>query len=235
MLEVTYNGSRGVHLYDIKNYNIPGSGNLYLGDPLKDPVSGNTALTYLNPQFSNDNNRGSNGDSYYNGVNVQVTTQRCPPQRSLVHHATTPSATRSTTSAPPSPRTPLVTSNSAIPTPSIQGWTTAAATSTSVIALVLAPIYKTPSFAGKPGILRQVLGSYQITGIYTVRSGTPFTFYDSTNNNSGYQVVRYNPISPVSQKVFKSIPANATNDAATSTLSPAPPLSRSTCPSAILR
>ena len=33
-----------------------------------------SALTYNNPHFSNDNNRGSNGDSYYNGVNVQFTT-----------------------------------------------------------------------------------------------------------------------------------------------------------------
>ncbi len=40
-----------------------------------------------------------------------------------------------------------------------------------------------------------------------MRTGTPFTFYDSTNNNSGYQVPRYNPVTPVTQHTFKSIPA----------------------------
>jgi hypothetical protein len=44
-----------------------------------------------------------------------------------------------------------------------------------------------------------------------MRTGTPFTFYDSTNNNSGYQVVRYNPVSPVKHTLFKSIPAGAPN------------------------
>ena len=46
VVEISYNGSRGVHLYDIKNYNIPGSGNLYLGDPIKDPISGKSALPH---------------------------------------------------------------------------------------------------------------------------------------------------------------------------------------------
>jgi hypothetical protein len=46
-----------------------------------------------------------------------------------------------------------------------------------------------------------------VNGIFTMRTGTPFTFYDSTNNNSGYQVVRYNPASPLTRTLFKSIPA----------------------------
>ncbi|MBE7158418.1 MAG: TonB-dependent receptor, partial [Rhodospirillales bacterium] len=75
ILEVAYNGSRGIHLYDIKNYNIPGGGNLYLGDPLTDADGNGPTLTYANPKYSNDNNRGSNGDSYYHAVNVQFQTQ----------------------------------------------------------------------------------------------------------------------------------------------------------------
>ncbi len=70
VVSVQYTGSRGVHLYDIKNYNGLGSGNALLGDPTSD-AAGNTALTRLNPQYSNINNRGSNGGSNYEGVNVQ--------------------------------------------------------------------------------------------------------------------------------------------------------------------
>src|SRR5262249_17436154 len=69
MVSVQYTGSRGLHLYDIKNFNGYGSGNVMLGDPVKDPVSGKSKLTRLNPQFSNINNRGSNGDSYYQAMN----------------------------------------------------------------------------------------------------------------------------------------------------------------------
>jgi hypothetical protein len=74
MFSVQYVGARGLHLYDIKNYNGLGSGNVLLGDPVVDPTTGNAALTRLNPQYSNINNRGSQGDSYYDGANLQFQT-----------------------------------------------------------------------------------------------------------------------------------------------------------------
>ena len=73
MVSVQYVGARGIHLYDIKNYNGLGSGNVLLGDPLMDAAA-NVGLTRLNPQYSNINNRGSQGDSYYEGANVQFQT-----------------------------------------------------------------------------------------------------------------------------------------------------------------
>ena len=44
---------------------------MLLGDPYTDPVSGNSALTRLNNQYSNANNRGSDGASHYEGFNAQ--------------------------------------------------------------------------------------------------------------------------------------------------------------------
>lgn len=41
MISVQYLGARGIHLYDIKNYNGLGSGNVLMGDPVVDPVTGN--------------------------------------------------------------------------------------------------------------------------------------------------------------------------------------------------
>ena len=70
MLSIQYAGARGIHLYDIKNINGLGSGNVFAGDPLSDG-NGNVALTRLNNQYSNINNRGSNGDSYYQAMNIQ--------------------------------------------------------------------------------------------------------------------------------------------------------------------
>ena len=70
LLSLQYAGARGIHLYDIKNINGLGSGNVFAGDPLSDG-NGNVALTRLNNQYSNINNRGSNGDSYYQAMNIQ--------------------------------------------------------------------------------------------------------------------------------------------------------------------
>src|SRR4029077_6630983 len=70
MVSIQYAGARGIHLYDIKNINGLGSGNVFAGDPLTDG-NGNVALTRLNNQYSNINNRGSNGDSYYQAMNIQ--------------------------------------------------------------------------------------------------------------------------------------------------------------------
>lgn len=225
VVEVSYNGSRGLHLYDIKNYNGLGSGNATLGDPVVDPqgrhkppAAGSTvpgpvytALTRLNPQFSNINNRGSNGDSYYHAVNVQFQAQDLRHTGlSIVANYTFAHATDdlSTTFSEDA------ASNFAL------GYTNpfdpALDHGNSDFDIchrfVLAPIYRTPSFfKGSHSYLAQLLGGYEITGIYTVRTGTPFTFYDTTNNASGYNVVRYNPITPVTQHTFKSIPNGAVN------------------------
>ncbi len=206
VLELTYNGSRGLHLYDIKNYNIAGGGNFYLGDPITDPVSGNSALTYANPQYSNDNNRGSNGDSYYHAVNVQFQAQdlrhtglSIVANYTLAHATDDLSTTFSETSAGnfslgyTDPFNPALDHGS----------------SDFDIRhrFVFAPIYRTPSFLkGSHSYLAQLLGGYELTGIYTLRTGTPFTVYDSTNDNSGYSVPRYVPYTPVTSHTFKKIP-----------------------------
>jgi hypothetical protein len=210
MLELTYNGARGIHLYDIKNYNGLGAGNALLGDPIKDPVSGNVAATRLNPQFSNLNNRGSNGDSYYSAFNVQLTSRNIHhtgvslvANYTLAHATDDLSTTFSETSAgnfalgytdPFNPALDHGNSDFDIRN-----------------RFVIAPIYQTPSFTNKGRLFSELLGSYEFTGIYTVRTGTPFTYYDSTNNYSGYNVPRYNPITPVKTHTFKSIPKGATN------------------------
>ena len=219
VLELTYNGSRGIHLYDIKNYNIPGSGNLYLGDPIKDPAGSknpitglvNQALTSLNPQYSNDNNRGSNGDSYYNGLNVQFTTQdirhtglSIVANYTFAHALDDLSTTFSETAG-----------SSAFTLGYTNPFNPALDHGNSDFDVrnrfVLAPIYRTPFFLkDKGGYLKQLLGGYEVTSIYTVRTGTPFNYYDSTNDSSGYGVPRYNPATPVTRHTFKSIAAGQT-------------------------
>ena len=210
IIEIAYNGSRGIHLYDIKNFNIPGSGNLYLGDPIKDPVSGNSALTYTNPQFKNDNNRGSNGDSYYNGVYFQINSTD-------IHHSGVSLIANYTFAHSVDDLSTAFSEDSAgnfelgYTNAFDPGMDRGSSDFDVRQRVVLSPIYKVPDFFKGNTMMEEIAGGFEVTGILTMRTGTPFTFYDSTNNNSGYQVVRYNPITPVKQTHFKSIPAGAPN------------------------
>jgi hypothetical protein len=205
LVSLQYAGARGLHLYDIKNINALGSGNVLLGDPILDPGgSKKTALTRLNNQYSNINNRGSNGDSYYESINVQFqTTNYHNSGLSLVanytysHQLDDLSTTFSET-------------NNAFglgyTQPFNPGFDRGNGDLDLHQRLVIAPLYRTPKISSNR-LMNEAVGGWQVTGIYTVRTGAPFSYFDSTNNNSGYQVARYTPAAGViSQHSFTKIP-----------------------------
>ena len=215
VLSIEYTGSRGLHLYDIKNYNGLGSGNALLGDPTTDPqgrIDPSTgqvykALTRLNPQYSNINNRGSNGDSFYHGMNIGLQT------RNLYHTGISLVANYTLAHATDDLSTTFSETNNAFSLGYTDPFNPSLDHGSGDFDIrhrfVLAPIYKSPYFAGsKSSLMNQALGGWQVTGIYTVRTGVPFTYFDSTNNISGYNVARYQPADGViSQHTFKSIPS----------------------------
>jgi hypothetical protein len=200
-----YVGARGVHLYDIKNYNGLGSGNAMLGDPIVDPVSGDSALTRLNNQYSNANNRGSSGYSFYHGLNLQFqSTNLHQTGLSLVANYTLSHSLDNLS-------TTFSESNNAFSL----GYTNPFNPSMDYgngdldvrQRLVIAPIYDEPFFKNAHNLLGEALGGWQASGIYQVHSGTPFTFFDSTNNATGYNVARYTPVGSIPKHTFKSIPS----------------------------
>jgi hypothetical protein len=204
-VSLQYVGARGLHLYDIKNYNGLGSGNFALGDPVTDPVTGNMALTRLNPQYSNINNRGSEGDSYYNGFNVQFqstdlhrTGLSLVSNYTLSHQLDDLSTTFSET-------------NNAFSLGYTDPFNPALDRGNGDLdvrhRLVLAPIWATPFYKNQASLMGEVLGGWQVAGIYQVHSGTPFSYYDFTNNYSGYNVARYTPVGTVTKHTYKSIPS----------------------------
>jgi hypothetical protein len=207
VVSLEYTGSRGLHLYDIKNYNGAGSGNALLGDPLLDPGgSGLNGATRLNPQFSNINNRGSNGDSYYDGVNVKFET------RNLHHTGLSLVANYTFAHETDDLSTTFSETNNAFSLGYTDPFNPSLDHGNGDLDIrqrfVLAPIYRTPSL--KRGVLNEALGGWQVTGIYTVRTGAPFTYFDLTNNYSGYNVARYTPAAGVvSKHTFKSLPAGS--------------------------
>ena len=203
MVSVQYLGAHGVHLYDIKNYNGLGSGNVLLGDPIMDSA-GNVGLTRLNPQYSNVNNRGSEGFSYYEAGNVQFQTSNLRStglgivaNYTLAHQMDNLSTTFSET-------------NNAFSLGYTDPFNPSLDRGNGDLdvrhRLVLAPIYQETLFKNQRSFAGEVLGGWEVAGIYQVHSGTPFTYYDFTNNLSGYNVPRYTPDGPVPQHTFKSIP-----------------------------
>lgn len=206
VLSVQYVGARGLHLYDIKNYNGLGSGNALLGDPNVDPVTGFYGLTRLNSQYSNANNRGSNGDSYYQGANVQFQTTN------LRHSGLGIVANYTLAHATDDLSTTFSESNNAFSLGYTNPFNPALDHGNGDLdvrhRLVVAPIYETPFFKNNHGLLGQTLGGWQVAGIYQVHTGTPFTYFDSTNDASGYNIARYTPTGgTVPQRTFKSIPS----------------------------
>ena len=213
-IDFQYSGSRGIHLYDIKNYNGLGSGNVFLGDPVTDPAGSvnpttgaiNTALTRLNPQYSNINNRGSGGDSYYEAFNIQFNS-------SNFHHTGLSLIANYTLShAQDDLSTTFSETNNAFSLGYTDPFNPALDRGPSDFDIrnrfVLAPIYRTPAFNGSKGLLKELLGGYEVTGIYTVHTGTPFTYFDSTHNSTGYNYARYTPAAgAVPQHTFTKIPS----------------------------
>jgi hypothetical protein len=215
ILSLAYTGSRGIHLYDIKNYNGVGSGNATLGDPVTDPqgrIDPSTGLPYqqltrLNPQYSNINNRGSSGDSFYHAMNIELQS------RNLYHTGISLVANYTLAHATDDLSTTFSETNNAFSLGYTNPFNPSLDHGSGDFDIrnrfVLAPIYKTPYFAGSQrSAMNLALGGWQVTGIYTVRTGAPFTYFDSTNNASGYNVARYTPLGgPPTQHTFKSIPS----------------------------
>ena len=76
VVSVEYNGAHGVHLYDIKNINEVGGGQVYLGQPNPTGCATPTpCFTRPNQFFTNINTRGSQGFSHYNALNLRYQTQ----------------------------------------------------------------------------------------------------------------------------------------------------------------
>ena len=193
-----YVAARGVHLYDIKNYNERGVGNIQLGDPFT--PAGTTGFHYSRPnnEYSSINNRGSNGDSYYEALNVQFqSTNFHRTGLSLVANYTWGKSIDDVSST-------FSESNSASNgvgnlgylNPYNPGLDRGLSDFDIRNRFVLAPIWDTPWFKNQHTLKGETLGGYNVSGIYTVRTGTPFTFSDSTNSlNAGFGqgIVRYAP------------------------------------------
>jgi hypothetical protein len=81
--------------------------------------------------------------------------------------------------------------------------------------VAISPVWQTPWFSSGKGVERQALGGYIISGIFTARTGVPFTVGDSSNSlNAGDGgLPRYVPTSAITTfSAGSGIPTSTPNE-----------------------
>jgi hypothetical protein len=205
IIDIGYSGAHGVHLYDIQNINQAGAGQFYLGDPspfsfpgFSDCSAANPCYTRPNQQYAAINMRGSLGLSSYNGLNVRLQTQNIHSSGlSLVANYTWSHS---------------LDDISSTFSDSLQGGSEDIGSFGYTDLLdpkldwgssdynvkqraVISPIWATPWFKGGRG-LGEALGGWTLSGIFTARTGTPFSVFDYTDDLFDYTVPRETPSTP---------------------------------------
>jgi Carboxypeptidase regulatory-like domain/TonB dependent receptor len=213
LVELSYSGAHGVHLYDVTAGNPIGGAQAYLGAPLVSPtntqtctyssIAADVCLTRNNDQYAAINIRGSGGSSAYEAVNVKFQTQNFHNSGlGLITNYTWSHALDDLSSAFSdssqggsgyignlgylNPLNPML------------DWGSSDYDVRNRV--VVAPIWNLPWFKQGGGFLPAVAGGWSITGIVTARSGTPFSAYDFTYNVNSYSgVPRIVPATPITQ------------------------------------
>ena len=198
ILAFEYAGAHAIHLYDIAASNPLGGGQAYLGDPF-DGVD----FTRVNNQYTGINTRGSNGSSHYSALNIRLQTENLhnsglsvTANYTWAHSTDDLSSTFSDSTQgasagignlgyldPLRPRLDWGSSDFDIRH-----------------RLTVSPIYEIPFFKNGTGIKRQALGGWTLVGVFTARTGTPFSVFDTTdslNAGAGYGIPRYLPLTPI--------------------------------------
>jgi len=204
VVELSYSGARGVHLYDIEEVNNLGAGQFYLGDPLSFSNSPNCPAPCLNRpnnQYSVIWMQGSAGSSSYQAFNAKLQAQNLHNTGlSLVANYTWSHS--------------LDDLSSSFSTDSLQGKNIGSYGYTNFLnpkldwgnsdfdlrqRFVVSPIWETPWFKAGTGSFaeREALGGWTFSGIFTARTGTPFSVFDFTNVYNQDLIPRLTPATPI--------------------------------------
>jgi Carboxypeptidase regulatory-like domain/TonB dependent receptor len=171
---INYTGSAGRNLYSIENTNQPGSGAVYLGD--------SDTTSRLNNQYTGINTRGKTGKSNYNAMVLELAssrlsnmglqfTSRYTYSHSLDNLSTTFSESSNNFNLglldPFNPNLDYGSSDFDVRHRFANSFN-----------------WEVPSKWFNGGVLKQVLGGWELSGIIVLQTGTPFTVFDCTNQGT---------------------------------------------------
>jgi hypothetical protein len=217
VVELSYSGAKGTHLYDIENINQVGAGQYNLGDPLVQgsPTCDNTGyanyttgastcLTRPNQQYAAINMRGSLGSSSYNAFNIKFQTQNLHNTGlTLITNYTWAHSfdDLSTTFGSDTQGGSGFVGSLGYTDFTQPGLDWGTSDFNVGNRIVVSPIWATPWFnSGGSLLYREVLGGWNISGIITARTGTPFSVFDLNNILIGYTIPRLTPATPITIK-----------------------------------
>jgi hypothetical protein len=218
IVELGYSGAHGVHLYDLNNVNLQGVGQEFLGDALNSANMlcnpGNVSptgvcLTRSNFQYTNINMRGSAGSSAYDALNVRFQTQNLRNTGlSLAANYTWSHSLDDISS----------TFSDSLQGGSGNGYGSLGYTNFTDPKLdwgnsdfdvrnrfVVSPIWETPWHKNQKG-WGEALGGWSLVGVFTARTGIPFTAYDLDNVYNYYVFPRLAPSTPIANYHVSSNP-----------------------------
>jgi len=184
-----YSGSRGLHQYSIGDINALGTGVVFGG---LDPAVV-VPTTRLNRQFSNINFRGSNGDSYYNGLNVRMES------KNFLNHGLSITTNYTWSHAIDNLSSTFSESsnnfNLGFTNPFNPRLDKGNADFDVRHRVVVSAIYEVPFAKNANGFVQQAFGGWEIAPIFNGQTGTPFTVFDATN--SAELTPRFAPLTPI--------------------------------------
>jgi len=179
VVSLTYNGARGSKLYSIDELNRQGYGVFYLGLP---NVPGNEPR--LNSQYSSINGRGNGGYSRYNGIVAAIESSSF---RKLHLNGLQFNARYTLATAKDNLSTTFSESqeqfNLGLLDPFQPSLDYGYADFDVRHRFVTSFDYRIP-YHGSHGLSKQLLGGWELSGIFQARSGLPFNLYDCTFQNT---------------------------------------------------
>jgi hypothetical protein len=206
VLAFEYSGSRGLHLYSISNINDVNMGAVYAGYPADAawPVR-------INPQYAAINFRGSDGDNYHEALNTRFQTNNLANTGLTLTANYTWSHTIDDLSA-------TFGGNAEEPNSQLLGYLDPFNPRLDLgdsdydvrHRLVLSAVWDVPLAKNSSGVMKQVVGGWELAPIFNARTGYPLTIYDCTFDDQ-FNCPRYIPSSapPLTGSTSTSNPTGA--------------------------
>ncbi len=179
---IEYSGSAGRDLYSLENINRTGTGLVYLGSRAVTPTGGTS--TRLNGQYTNINSRANNGYSNYSALVFGLESNNFRNRGLQFTARYTLSSAKDNLSSTFSDSNGNVSLGLLDPfDPKLDyGYADFDARHRFVSSFN----YEVPFFNSvDSSFVRNLLGGFSLTGIFTARSGNPFTVFDCTTASSG--------------------------------------------------
>jgi hypothetical protein len=175
---IEYSGSAGRSLYSISNINRRGTGNFYLGDTLN--ISGFGSARLNNSGASDINFRTNGGRSNYNAMIASFDTSNLAKLNLRLTARYTYSVTRDNLSSTFSDSNNNFNLGFLDPfDPDVDyGY----ADFDIRHRFVSSVTWGVPTVRDARGLFNHLLNGWEITGIFTARTGTPFSIFDCTNS-----------------------------------------------------